>query len=376
MSETLSERAQAQLSALSDAARAITAELSLDRILQQLAEIAAKLVNARYAALGVPDAHGGLEQFHVYGMTDDEIALVDHYPRGLGLLGLLLTQPDSIRLEDMRSDPRSVGFCPHHPPMKSFLGVPIMSKGKHLGSLYLTDRVDGQPFSEDDQQMVELLAAHAAVAIENARLSEQLQKLAVIEERDRISMELHDGIIQAIYAVGMKLELTRLTLVEKPAVAEQIANVNRDLNKVIEDLRTYVQDLRGSADYSVRFHEELDEMAATFRQVSTARLVMDVPRSLSHLNEDRMHGLVQIIREGLSNVVRHSNASEVRVTLHEIPSELALRIEDNGQGFEPDKVVQGNGIRNIRQRARNMGGKAYIASVPGQGASLSVNVPF
>ncbi len=375
MSEPSSDCAQAQLNALSEAARAITAELSLDRILQQLAEIAARLVQARYAALGVPDAQGGLKQFHVYGMTEDEIARVDHYPRGLGLLGLLLTQPDTIRLADMRADPRSVGFCQHHPVMKSFLGVPIMSRGKHLGSLYLSDRLDGQPFSEEDQRMVELLAAHAAVAIDNAHLSEQLQKLAVIEERDRISMELHDGIIQAIYAVGMKLELTRLTLVEKPAVAEQIADANRDLNKVIEDLRTYVQDLRGSADYSVRFHEQLEEMAATFRQVSAARLVLDVPRSLSHLNEDRLHGLVQIIREGLSNPVRHSNASEVRVTLHETLSEIALRIDDNGKGFEPDKVVQGNGIRNIRQRARNLGGKAYVSSLPGQGASLIVNLP-
>src|SRR5262249_16164440 len=145
-------------------------------------------------------------------MSEKQVSHMDHYPLGLGLLGQLLTRHEPIRLANMHEDERSVGFCAHHPKMGSFLGVPIMSKGKHLGSLYLSDRIDGPPFGDVDERMVSLLAGHAAIAIENAKLSGELQKLAVVEERDRISMELHDGIIQAIYAIGIKLELTRLGL--------------------------------------------------------------------------------------------------------------------------------------------------------------------
>ena len=376
MREISPDRAQEQLDALSEAARAITAGLSLDRVLKRLAEIAANLVDARYAALGVPNGQGGLEQFHTYGMTDDEIAQMDHYPRGIGLLGVLLTQTDSIRLENIQDDPRSAGFCPYHPPMTRFLGVPIISKGQHLGSLYLTDRRDGQPFSEADQRMIELLAAHAAVAIENARLSEQLQRLAVVEERDRIGMELHDGIIQAIYAVGMKLEFTRLALVKEQAAAEQIASANRDLNRVIEDLRGYVQNLRSSVDYTVSFHEQLDEIAESFRQVSQAKLIINTPRTLTRITEDRLYGIIQIVREALSNAVRHANASEIRIELRETASEIVLIVADNGQGFEPDQAPLGNGLRNIRLRVRNMGGKVDFASQPGQGVTLTVVLPF
>jgi signal transduction histidine kinase len=370
------DRAQAQLNALSEAARTITSELSLDRVLKRIAEIAANLVNARYAALGVPNEEGGMEQFHTFGMTDAQIERMDHFPLGRGLLGLLLTQPETLRLDDIRDDPHSVGFCEHHPPMTSFLGVPIISKGQHLGSLYLCDRRDGQPFSAEDERMVELLAAHAAVAIENARLSEQMLKLAIIGERDRISMELHDGIIQALYAVGIKLELTRLTLVEKPAVAEQIMSANQDLNRVIEDIRGYIRNLRTNANYSLTLHDQLEEIAESFREVASARLVMHVPRTITAVTEERVHAIVQITREALSNVMRHAHATEVRLELRQTPMQLTLVIADNGIGFPMDQISQGNGLRNIRQRARAANGEATLDSAPGKGTTIMVTLPL
>ncbi len=370
------DRAQAQLNALSEAVRMITSELSLDRVLKRIAEIAANLVNARYAALGVPNDEGGMDQFHTYGMTDTQIEQMDHFPLGRGLLGLLLTQPETLRLDDMRDDPLSAGFCEHHPPMTSFLGVPIISKGQHLGSLYLCDRRDGQPFSAEDERMVELLAAHAAVAIENARLSEQMLKLAIIGERDRISMELHDGIIQSLYAVGIKLELTRLTLVEKPAVAEQIMSANQDLNRVIEDIRGYIRNLRTSANYSLTLHDQLEEIAESFREVASARLVMHVPRTITAVTEERVHAIVQITREALSNVMRHANATEVRLELRQTPTQLTLIIADNGIGFPMDRISQGNGLRNIRQRARAANGEATLDSAPGRGTTIMVTLPL
>lgn len=369
------DRAEENLNALSDAVRAVTAEFSLDRILKRMAEIAANMVNARFAALGVPDERGGMAQFLTHGMTEDEIGLMEHYPMGMGLLGALMHEDDPIRLEHLRDDPRSVGFPENHPYMDRFLGVPIISKGKHLGNLYLCDRLDGKPFSEDDERMISLLAAHAAVAIENAKLSDQLRKLAVIEERDRISMELHDGIIQSIYAIGIKLELTRLGIADKQ-VQSQIATANDDLNRVIEDLRNYIKNLRAGVELSVSLREQMEEIAERFRQVSSARLVMDISRSFAHLNEARLHALLQITREALSNIVRHSNADEVYLDMHETQTHITLVISDNGDGFDPQTTPPGIGLHNMRQRTRHLDGTIEIISQPSRGATVTVMLPI
>jgi signal transduction histidine kinase len=375
MTNVPSERAEEKLNALSEAVRAVTAEFSLDRILRRMAEIAAHLVRAKYAALGVPDGRGGLAQFLTYGMTDEQVARMEHYPRGLGLIGALMTRTEPLRVDDMSKDTRSAGFCAHHPRMTSFLGVPIISKGKHLGNLYLCDRLDGQPFTEDDERMISLLAANAAIAIENARLSDQLRKLAVIEERDRISMELHDGIIQSIYAIGIKLELTRLTI-HSVELEKQIKAVNEDLNRVIEDLRRYIRNLRAGVEFSVSLREQLEEILERFRQVSPARIVMDVSRSFTQLTEARLHALIQITREALSNIVRHSNATEVYLDLHETATHINLVISDNGNGFDVEAVSPGIGLHNIRQRTKHLGGTVEIVSQPGRGATITVSLPF
>jgi signal transduction histidine kinase len=362
---------EAKLNALSEAVRAVAAEFTLDRILKRLAEIAARMIGARYAAFGVPDSMQGLAEFTVYGMTEEEIALIEHPPEGRGLLGVLLNSEHPIRLPRLQDHPKSVGFPKNHPYMTRFLGVPIVCKGQILGSFYLCDRIDGQPFSEDDERMISLLAAHAAIAIENAKLSEQLRRLAVLEERDRISMELHDGIIQSIYAIGIKLELIRMNA---PEQAEQIAAVNRDLNRVIEDLRRYIRDLRVGVEMSMSLREQMNDLARRFREVCSARLVMDIS-NITNLNEDRLHALLQITRESLSNIVRHAEATEVYVDLHETPTHVTLVISDDGKGFDPKTTPPGIGLRNIRQRVRQLGGIAEIESRPGRGCTITVMLP-
>ena len=367
--------AHTEIDALSEAVRSMTDGLSLERVLRRMAEIAANLVNARYAALGVPDGKGGLENFFVYGMTDKQVSVMDHLPRGLGLLGLLLERPEAIRLEDMHKDSRSAGFCEHHPAMNSFLGVPIMSKGQHLGNLYLCDRIDGTPFTENDERLIKLLAGHAAIAIENARLSEQLRKLAIVEERDRIAMELHDGIIQTIYAIGLRLEMARTTQAVAPEIDRQIRSTTQELNHVIEDLRRYIQDLKVGLRYAMNLHQQMREIAEGFRSVSSARLVMDVARGFSHLTEERVHTIVQVTRETLSNIVRHANATEVYVDLHESGSELILDISDNGQGFNIATVKLGRGLQNMQRRAEQMEGSLEMRSEPGRGTTVTLKLP-
>nr|MCU0475925.1 GAF domain-containing protein [Anaerolineae bacterium] len=239
--------------------------------MRRIAEIAARLVGAQYAALGVPDGKGGLAEFLTYGVNDAQAALMDHLPVGRGLLGALLTETKPIRLDNLNKDTRSVGFPSGHPEMKSFLGVPVISKGEHLGNLYLCNREDGLPFSDEDERLVILLAGHAAIAIENARLSESQRRLAIIEERDRIAMELHDGIIQQIYAVGIKLDIARITGAASPELAGQLLGATADLNRVIEDLRRYIRDLHLSVNYTVSLQEQFRDLAENFRAVAIAR---------------------------------------------------------------------------------------------------------
>src|SRR5215510_13301939 len=200
----------AQLKDIASAVMYAAEAPKLEEVLERIAEVAKDLVNAKYAALGVPDDNGGLKFFKVAGMTPEQIARLDHLPHGKGLLGAIALERESIRLEKMQDDKRSAGFCKAHPQMTSLLGVPIQVGQQLFGILYLCDRIDGQPFSEQDEWLIETVAGYAALAIAGSQLREQQSRLTLLEERDRISMELHDGIIQSLYAMGMHLDILRM----------------------------------------------------------------------------------------------------------------------------------------------------------------------
>nr|MBI2905497.1 GAF domain-containing protein [Chloroflexota bacterium] len=202
-----------QLLALRDAVLAISSDLSLTEVLHRIVRAVALLGSARYAALGVPDDTGRmLAEFVTEGLSPEEVALIAHPPKGRGLLGMIMRERVTVRVREISAHPLSVGFPPGHPPMGSFLGVPILYKGRCLGNLYLTDKIGAEEFTVADENQIEWLASHAAIAIENARLYEEVQRLTVIEERQRIGMDLHDGVIQSIYAVGLQLEFIRALL--------------------------------------------------------------------------------------------------------------------------------------------------------------------
>jgi signal transduction histidine kinase len=162
-----------RLRALVETGVAITSELSIDALLQRLVESASELTGARYAALGVIDRGGAeLERFLTTGIDAETKAAIGDLPRGRGILGVLIREDEPLRLHNIGDDPRSVGFPPNHPPMKTFLGVPVHLRGVAYGNLYLTEKAGGEDFTDEDQELVELLASQAAVAIENARLYE------------------------------------------------------------------------------------------------------------------------------------------------------------------------------------------------------------
>jgi signal transduction histidine kinase len=381
-SESLTSNAQlrAQLGAFNEATLTITAELALDRVLQRIAHLARELVNARYAALAIPDGEGGVGEFHTSGMDEAQVAQMEHLPRGLGLLGALLHSTKPIRVPRIADDPRSVGFCKNHPPMTSFLGVPIMSKGALLGTLYLTDKIGAPEFSQDDEQLIVMLAAHAAIAIENARLYQQVQRLAVLEERERIGMDLHDGIIQSIYAVGLILEFCNLLLDEDPRGAKgKLSQAITGLNEVIRDIRNYILDLRPQRFQGKDLPGGLFELIRVFRAntLIQADLQVESEGDLG-LTQGQASGLFHIAQEALANVAKHARARTVSVVLSRDGSQVTLEVKDNGRGFDPTRVTsyEGHGLRNMEARTRLLGGRLSVEGVPGKGTLVRVIVPI
>ncbi|MDW8327478.1 MAG: GAF domain-containing sensor histidine kinase [Anaerolineales bacterium] len=370
-----------RLLALDAAVLAISSDLSLSETLQRIVTAAAELVDARYGALGVPNTTGEmLVEFVTTGLTPEEEARIGARPRGHGILGVILREGRSLRLADLRSHPRSVGFPPHHPPMKSFLGVPIRHKGKLLGNLYLTDKRSAPEFTEDDQYIIELLAAHAGIAIENARLYEKVQQLRVLEERQRIGMDLHDGVIQSIYAVGLNLELVN-SLLNDGEIQEARDRVHRAidaLNATIRDIRAYILDLRPRLFDGNNLVSGLERLLTEFK----ANTLMNVefsaePSADRALSIEERRVLFHIAQEALSNAARHSRASRVEVKLLEHPDSIELSLRDNGRGFQLDAVEQrvGHGLRNMRERILAVGGECSVYSEAGRGTEVVARVP-
>ena len=185
----------------------IAGVLTVEDVLQLIVDRVRALVGSRYAALGIlADDRRRIERFITSGITSEQRRLLGDPPQGHGLLGLIITEGRSLRIPDIASHPASYGFPPNHPPMTSLLGVPVRLKNRTIGNLYLTDKLGATEFGEDDQRLVELFALHAGIAIENARLHEAVQHLAVVDERERIGKDLHDGIIQTLYAISLSLE--------------------------------------------------------------------------------------------------------------------------------------------------------------------------
>jgi signal transduction histidine kinase len=375
-----------RLEALDEASRAVAAELDVDRVLTVIVERVARLVGARYAALGIVDPGGGIERFITTGITPEERAAIGPVPVGHGMLGLLIHEGRSVRVDDISQHPASVGFPPHHPAMTTFLGVPVSVKGEVVGDLYLTDKAHGEPFTEDDERLVEMFAVHAGIAIENARLHDLVQRLAIVEERDRIGKDLHDGIIQSIYAVGLSLEMVPELIEDEAGREEAVARVDRAIDALhlaIADMRSYITELRPGngpedpVEALARLGEELGMHTMVDLDVDLdegAPLLRDLP-------PDRRSDLLFIAREALSNVARHAAASRVSVVLDRQGDDLELRIEDNGRGIDPTLARQPGangthqGLGNMHDRAVAMGGRFAIARGDPGGTRIIVRVP-
>src|SRR5512145_1017734 len=267
------EQLQERLIALHKASLELVKDTSLDHLLERIAKVACEQADARYAALGVLDEDGKLVKFITVGMTDDEIKLIDHPPVGRGLIGELMNTEVPLRVPVIQEHPRSSGFPAHHPHMVSFLGVPIRALNRQLGQIYLTEKIDAPAFTADDEKIIQMLAAYAAAAIQNARLHENTRRLAVLEERERIGMDLHDGIIQSIYGVGLSLESALHSFEEDSQDAKsRVYRSIESLNQAIRDLRAYILDLRPRQMGTEGLLSGLNRLITEFRANTLAKV--------------------------------------------------------------------------------------------------------
>jgi signal transduction histidine kinase len=371
-----------RLEALDEATRGIASVLDLDLVLQLIVDRVRDLIGASYAALGIVTPGGEIERFITSGISDDVRTAIGPPPHGRGLLGLIIREGRSYRIPAIASHPDSSGFPPNHPPMTSFLGVPVAVKGRPIGNLYLTDKQGSAEFSAADQELVETFALHAGIAIDNARLHEQVQRLAVVEDRERISRDLHDGIIQGIYAVALSLEdVPDLLGIDRAEAVGRIDRAIDALNLTIRDIRNFILGLRSEFLDGADLEAGLATLAQDFGLNSPIEVSLDLEAGRGAAQrlaiDDRVH-LLQMVREALSNTARHAQARAATVRVEADDAEVTVTIADDGVGFDPAMVQPSGhlGLANLRDRAARMGGSAEVDSRPGAGTRVMIRLPL
>lgn len=374
-----------ELIALQESGLAITSELELESVLQIVVDESRELVGARYGAISLISETGVLSAFITSGITAEERERIGPIPAGHGLLGAVLADATAIRLEDLTKDSRSVGFPPHHPPMYSLLAVPILSQGVVLGSIYLTEKQTGSQFDEADQQRLERFATQAALAIENARLHQQVRALATTEERERIAREMHDSIAQVLGYVNTKAQAAQALLEtgRNEQATEQIAQLSQAAREAYADVRENILGLRTSLGPERGFYESLVEYLERWQDHSGVTVEFRAtPERLESLNLTPLAELqlLRIVQEALTNVRKHARSPVASVSLTQSDGVIEASIRDTGSGFNPHDASRSEfpqfGLATMRERAESVGGNVEICSTPGKGTVVTARIPL
>ena len=374
----MTEQLNPALKAVSDAVLAIGAELSVEEVLQNLVHSARTLVDARYAALGIPDDDGGFSAFLTSGMSDKLIASLGPLPRTHGMLGAILEAPTPFRTSDIHEDPRFNGWWPRgHPDMRSFLGVPIVSQEGVIGAFYLTEKEGAQEFGRADQEVIELLASHAAIAITHARLSEQSRELSVISERNRLALDLHDVVSQKLYSLVLTAEAAA-TLLDRDAEAarEQVVKLQGIAREALDELRSLIFELRPPDLVRDGLCGALRKHVEVLRRVQSAEVDMEGDLELQ-ADPQRDAEVFRIAQEAMQNALRHAQASRLVVRIGGEDGHLRLDVVDDGVGFDPQAAglrSQRLGLTSMEERAQRIGGRLEIRSVEGEGTTVHLDV--
>jgi signal transduction histidine kinase len=367
------------LRAMSDAVLAIAAELRVDPVLQKLVDSARDLVGARYAAIGIPDGEGGFATFITSGMTDAQYEALGELPRTHGMLGAMLEAAGPHRTANIQDDPRFEGWPSAHPNMRSFLGVPIVSRGNVIGAFYLTEKNGERQtgFTDEDEELIGTLAAHAAIAIENARLHERSRELSTIEERKRLARELHDSVTQTLFSISLTAEAAATLVEADPARArEQLGHLQELTRAAMQEMRSLIFELRPAELETAGLAAALRKHVEVLRRLHEQEIDVRVEGD-RRLPPGIEKGLLRIAQEALGNALRHAGASRVELSLVTRDSRVALRVADDGRGFDPEEAAARSrrlGLTSMRERTEALGGTLSIESEPGSGTTVAVEV--
>jgi len=384
--------ARAALAAVSEAVLGVAGDLSVPTVLERLAAAAKRLVGARYAAIGVPDEGGdGFAQFIHVGMSAEVVEAIGPLPKTHGLLGSMLLDPAPYRTDDVKADPRFSWWPAAHPRMWSFLGVPIVFKGDIVGAFYLADKESGDRFTDADESLIGLLAAHAAIAIENARLYEKSRELSIVEERNRIALELHDATAQTLFSIRLAAGTALGYLLTEPDRArEELDTVHQLAGDAATELRSLIFALRPAAlDHDgllPALRKHLDLLGRTHQL--DVELHVDTGEGEGRgggsgsgsggLPPDVEADLYRVAQEALNNVVRHASATSVSVRIARGDGKVTLTVADDGAGFDPQaRSIRAHrlGLTSMLARTARHGGSTQVTSAVGQGTTVTAEIP-
>lgn len=374
------ERQNRELLSLHIATKDVHAELSLDKVLQRVVDQATTLLGAQYGAISVINEQHRIESFVTSGISDELRARLGSPPVGHGLLGVVLNEGQRLRMPDLTKDPRSHGFPPHHPPMKSLLAVPVVCKGPFRGNLYLADKTEAPEFSEEDEETLVRFATTAAIAIDNAYLHQRLNTLAVAEERLRIAHEMHDGLAQVLAYVNTKAQAVKeLLRTGRPEEAtrhlDQLAAAARE---VYGDVRESIIGLRNAAVPGRSVGDAVHDYVRSWEAQHSIACRIRVDRAV-RLPDNAELQLQRIVQESLANVRKHAQAKSVDVSLEQADGKIVATVQDDGLGFNPELLGRAEfprfGLATMRERAESIGGTVRLDSSPGQGTRITIEIP-
>ncbi|MFF4265248.1 GAF domain-containing sensor histidine kinase [Streptomyces virginiae] len=372
------------LAAVSTALLAMSRRLEVRDVLRTIVVSARELLDAEYAALGVPDDHGGFAQFVVDGISPEQWRRIGPLPRQHGILAAMLHEGGPERLADVRQDPRFEGWPAAHPEMSDFLGMPVRDGEETLGALFLANKRGGSPdgrqgFTDEDQELLSLLAQHAAIALTNAHLYERSRELTIAEERSRLAHELHDAVSQKLFSLRLTAQAAAALVDRDPARAkDELQQVAALAAEAADELRAAVTELRPAAldedglVATLRTHVHVLDRAHTAHVTFTCAGVRALPAT-------QEEALLRVAQEALHNALRHSAGDRVEVTLARTPAGGAvLTVLDTGKGFDPQAVRRAGrhlGLVSMRDRASGVGGRLTVHSEPGRGTTIEMEVP-
>jgi signal transduction histidine kinase len=360
---------------VSRAVLAVNRQLSVRDVLQVIVQSARSLSGARYAALGVPDEQGSFAEFVTDGISAQQEKAIGPLPRQHGMLGVLLKEGKPQRLANIQADPRFGGWWPAaHPDLTDFLGVPIKDDAEVLGIIFVANKTVPGGFTARDERLLGLFAAHAAIALINARLYERVGELSVMEERARLARELHDAVSQKLFSIRAKARAASVLATRDPArAAAEMDSVTALAGAAHAELRAVISglappDLRecGLAE-SLRRYAALAGLAHGVTVNFTAG---DIPP----LGTARDTAVYRVAQEALHNALRHSGAQEIDISIFRTAARFILAVTDSGRGFDPAAAPAGLGLGSMRQRAGEAGGALTVRSRPGEGTTVRLEI--